>query len=92
MNIRWIKKGIRDFFMVTGISFAFIFCAIFFIKFLSTIGIGAEYASTIMSLCLVFVGSLLFAYLDHKNSILECEKLKALIDVSETKNEKNINE
>lgn len=87
MKISWIRKGIKDFFIVVGISFGFIFCAAFFIKLLATVGIGAEYASTIMSLCLVFVASLSFSYLEYKNSVLESEKLKIMSKARKIKKE-----
>jgi hypothetical protein len=59
--------------------------SILLIGLISSFGISPEYASTIISICLVFIGSLMFSYLDHKNCILD-EKKNELANMIKEKN------
>lgn len=74
MDVSWIKKGLKDFTLILFGSFLFIAMSVLLIGLIASFGISPEYASTIISICLVFIGSLMFSYLDHKNCILDAKK------------------
>lgn len=92
MSFSWIKKGLIDFAFVIAIGFVFVFLFSFIIKILVSAGVTPTYASTIISIVLIFVSSLGFSYLDYKNKILEERKIEVLTDIAKRERARKIKE
>jgi len=86
-NLKWITNGIQDFLKIVLVgSVLIVFCFII-IKSLVSIGMQPEYASTVISLCLLFTGSMMFSYFEFKRESLS-EKKKELLLASKNKSNK----
>ena len=60
----WLKRGFKDFFLVVLLGMLLVLFCFTIISALVFIGMPPEYASTIISLCLLFAGSMMFSYFD----------------------------
>lgn len=84
----WVRKGLKDFCLVAGLGFSFVFVSTLIIKTLVEIGLSPAYASTIISLCLLFMGTMFFSYLEYKNNLLEKEKSDIITDAIKKRKQK----
>lgn len=82
-NIDWIKKGLKDFTAMVFIGMIFIVFCFVVISGLISLGMPPAYASTIISLCLLFSGSMMFSYFEHKRILFEKEKMEIITDMRE---------
>ena len=65
-HTKWLKRGFRDFFLVVLLGMMLVLFCFSIISALVLIGMQPEYASTIISLCLLFAGSMMFSYFEFK--------------------------
>ncbi len=75
-HAKWLKRGFKDFFLVVLLGMMLVLFCFSIISALVLIGMQPEYASTIISLCLLFAGSMMFSYFEFKRDCLEKEKGK----------------
>ena len=73
-HIKWLKRGFKDFFLIILLGMMLVLFCFYIISALVLIGMQPEYASTIISLCLLFAGSMMFSYFEFKRDCLEKEK------------------
>ena len=90
----WLKRGFKDFFLVVLLGMLLVLFCFSIITALVFIGMPPEYASTIISLCLLFAGSMMFSYFEFKKDCLEKEKEEIInkdkIKTSKSKSKKII--
>ena len=84
-QVKWVKRGFKDFFLVVLLGMMLVLFCFSIISSLVFIGMPPEYASTIISLCLLFAGSMMFSYFEFKKECLEKERNK-IIKESKQKN------
>lgn len=82
-NLKWIKKGFGDFLLTATIGITFVAVCYLVIAGLVSLGIPPTYASTIISLCLLFTGSMMFSYFEHKNKLLEDKRNEIITDIQQ---------
>lgn len=94
INLNWVKRGIKDFFIVLAMGIVLISVCFLMIKGLITLGLPPEYSSTVISLCLLFSGSMMYSYFEMKREHLEKEKQKMILEIkskrSKSKSNKNV--
>ena len=73
-DFEWISKGMSDFLKITFVGTVFILVSYFTIPGMVNLGMHPSYASTVISLCLIFAGSMMFSYFEYKNSCNQTEK------------------
>lgn len=76
----WLKRGFKDFFLVVLLGMLLVLFCFTIISALVFIGMPPEYASTIISLCLLFAGSMMFSYFEFKKDCLEKERKEIITD------------
>lgn len=91
-QVTWVKRGFKDFFLVVLLGMMLVLFCFSIISALVFIGMPPEYASTIISLCLLFAGSMMFSYFEFKKECLEKERVRILNETkkSQSKRVKNI--
>lgn len=93
-QVKWVKRGFKDFFLVVLLGMLLVLFCFSIISALVFIGMPAEYASTIISLCLLFAGSMMFSYFEFKKECLEKERQRILNEAklkkSQSKRIKNV--
>lgn len=78
----WLKRGFKDFFLVVLLGMLLVLFCFTIISALVFIGMPPEYASTIISLCLLFAGSMMFSYFEFKKDCLEKTKQEIATDAT----------
>ena len=91
-NIDWVKKGLKDFSVMVFIGMLFITMSFLIISGLVSLGMPPAYASTVISLCLLFSGSMMFSYFEHKRTCFEKEREEVITDIRDKLKKQSVKE
>ena len=88
MNLLWVRKGLKDFVIILFVGIAFMLLCSLVILILISAGMSPAYSSMIISLCLLFVGSMMFAYYEHRHESLQKKKEETINQIIKDAKEK----